>query len=107
MVGIRASKRETWSLADVADEFLSNESKESFLELIPVKEREAEFKIDSELFDSLLGRRVFTTDDGVIISTPFDDLESTKVRYANGRISVEGHVVQETFAKGKKKGKRA
>jgi hypothetical protein len=107
VVGIRASKRETWSLADVAAEFLSDESKESFLELIPVKEREAEFKIDSELFDSLLGRRVFTTDDGVIISTPFDDPESTKIRYANGRISVDGHVVQEAFAKEKKKGKRA
>ena len=108
VVAIRASKRDGWSFQDVADEFFDESNKKRFLELAPIKDRETQFKIDPQVLESNLGFLVYTTDDGVVISTPFSPLESTSVLVKENRITVDGSIASEAFEKRVRRGgKRA
>jgi hypothetical protein len=97
IIALRASNRTNWTMRSVANNFLSGEVKEKFLEVVPDETKTTPFKIQKEEFEDKLNFRIFRLANDVRVSAPFGVIGSS-VKISGGKqptLSCRGKIVAE------------
>ncbi len=97
-------QRQSWSLEQVANEFLAGKAKEIFLASAETDEaRSAVFRLDRSALSRRLNTRTFQLPEDVLVSAPINEVGDDKVVQViddtdGERIRIEAEIVEERLA---------
>ena len=111
-MALRHSPRTNWTLQDIAEQFFPANLREPLLAASGKPEmNNAPFRLNHELYDTLVATRVFSLESGVIVTSPITEVATPNdpdksVVVTGNQLRVEGTVAKETL-RGRRGGQAA